>query len=220
MVPQSEMEVLTQGRAEQPAGQGAPLWHGGSGGEGPGARPLGGAPGKPDAAHYGTEAPARRAGVTATPPTCTCRKLKQVSAHPQTHTYAHTCKGVARTRHKRGRTSAHAHTRLDRQVPPDVRGREEGSPGPRAACERGCTCGISGPPRSAGAGPWRKTLSAAGRWALATLGVSWVLPGRPSPLPAALQMHRVLRDLPPHQFELWHRVLRTVRSQSLHAVRR
>lgn len=38
------------------------------------------------------------------------RKLKQVSAHLQTHTYTHTCKGVARTRHNRGRTSAHAHT--------------------------------------------------------------------------------------------------------------
>lgn len=96
------------------------------------------------------------------------QKLKQGSTHLQTHTYTHThtCKGVARTRHNRGRTSAHAHTAGQtggrfclhwQSLQMSVLGR---STGPTAACERGCTSGSSGPPRYAGVAPWRKVLSA------------------------------------------------------------
>lgn len=46
--------------------------------------------GKLDAAHYCTEAPARRRHDDHTPDLHMHRKLKQVSAHLQTHTYTHT----------------------------------------------------------------------------------------------------------------------------------
>lgn len=95
-------------------------------------------------------------------------KLKQVSAHLQTHTYTHTCKGVAQTRHNGGHTSAHAHT-LDRQAADSVSTGSpstcphgaEGSAWLRAACERGCTPVPLGHLGVLWVGPWRETLSAA-----------------------------------------------------------
>lgn len=46
--------------------------------------------------------------------TCTCTESSSRGVHTyrhtHTHTRTHTCKGMAQTRHNRGRTSAHAHT--------------------------------------------------------------------------------------------------------------
>lgn len=98
------------------------------------------------------------------------RKLKQVV---RTYTHRHTHTRV-RAWHGPGTTGTHlstcTHGWTDRwkspsplAVPPDIRVRE-GSTRPRAACEKGCTSGSSGPPRCAGLGPQRNTLGAAQHW--------------------------------------------------------
>lgn len=136
------------------------------------------------------------------------RKLKQGSTHLQTrthththvctythvHTHTHTHKGVARTRHNRRRTSAHAHLagqtggfRL-RWQPLLMSGRGW-STGPRPACQRDCASGSPGPPRCWGRF-LEENLSAAQH--SASPG-----PSRPpSPLLDVPQAHRVGRDSP------------------------
>lgn len=71
----------------------------------------------------------------------------------------------------------------------------------RAAYERGCTSGSSGPPWCIRDGPWGKTSVLLSTGNLAPPGPSQATL---SPLLALCQMHRVLQISYCNQFELWH----------------
>lgn len=75
-------------------------------------------PGRPGAARRRAEARAQGDGRREQPSLRGRRKLGQGSAYlhtdRRTHTLTH--KGVTQTRHHGGRTSVHAHTRLDRRA--------------------------------------------------------------------------------------------------------
>lgn len=87
------------------------------------------------------------------------RKLKQVSAHLRTHTYTHTrvrawhgpgtAGGAPRHMRTHGWTDRRQSPSPRATVPPGARGTEEGSLGPRAACERAPGLVPGGRPRAA-----------------------------------------------------------------------
>lgn len=117
-------------------------------------------------------------------------KLKQASAHPQTHTYTHTCKGVAQTRHNRGRTSAHAHTAGQTGTSSPSRGPRGRRGAGDLELPGGAILLVPGAARCTGVGPGVKPS------VLLRTGHTQLLPGRLSPHQAPRRGHRALWDIP------------------------
>lgn len=140
-----------------------------------GRRPLGRAPGK-ETLLTTEQRHQHEDSMKNTPLTCTCtesssrevctyrhtRTLTYVRTytHTHVHTRTHTRKGMARTRHNRRRTSAHAHLagqtgRIPSPLAAPAHVWERVQHGPRTPA-RGAALRVPLGHRAAGAGPWRR----------------------------------------------------------------